>query len=332
VENILETGLEVIRWMQENYPQLEGFFAAISFAGQEEFFLAILPLIYWCVNKRVGKLMGYVLFIAIGINTILKQGFRSPRPFWLDPALGLKATGGYGIPSGHTQYATSLYFLLAAAIGGIWVWLVAGLLVVLMAVSRVYLGQHFIHDVLAGFFVGLVLLLVTLVMDRQFSARLSKRILGQRMLLALAVVVVLAAAYVGMLLLIGEPDLSVPWAAYIPDAELASKNEMATAIGALLGFSIGALLEGSRVRFRADGPLIKRVARYVLGIVITVVIWQGLGIVFPREPLAIAIPLRIFRYFLVTIWAVYYAPWVFVKLRLADADPPPQLSLRFDQN
>ena len=332
MENVLDTGLEIVRWMQENYPQLEGFFAAISFAGQEEFFLAVLPLVYWCINKHVGKLMGFVLFVSVGVNTILKHGMRGPRPFWIDPALGLQATGGYGIPSGHTQYATSLYLLVAAAIGSIWVWLTAGLLIVLMAISRVYLGQHFVHDVLGGLFVGLIILLTALVIDRQFSARISKRILGQRMLLALAVVLILAATYLGMLLLIGEPDLSVPWAAHIPEAELASKREMSAAIGALLGFSIGILLEGSRVRFRADGPLVKRAGRYVLGLFITVVIWQGLGMVFPREPLAVAIPLRVFRYFLITLWASYYAPWVFVKLGLADVDPLPQLNLRFDQS
>jgi hypothetical protein len=43
----------------------------------------------------------------------------------------------------------------------------------------------------------------------------------------------------------------------------------------------------------------------------------------------LALPLRIFRYALVTLWASYFAPLVFVRLRLADADPRPEMSLRF---
>ena len=151
MENLFGTSLDFTRWLQENYPQLEGFFRAISNLGREEFYLAVMPLIYWCINKRLGKLLGYVLFIGVAINTTLKHAFRGPRPFWIDPAVGMEQTGGYGIPSGHTQYATSLYLLVASAIGGIWVWLFAVLLVLLMALSRVYLGAHFIYDVIGAF-------------------------------------------------------------------------------------------------------------------------------------------------------------------------------------
>jgi hypothetical protein len=42
----------------------------------------------------------------------------------------------------------------------------------------------------------------------------------------------------------------------------------------------------------------------------------------------VAIPLRILRYFLVTLWAAYYAPWLFVRLGLADMDPEPEIDFR----
>lgn len=327
MENLYETSLEITRWLQENYPQFEGFFLVISGLGREEFYLAILPLIYWCINKQAGRLLGYILFVAMAVNTTLKHAFRGPRPFWIDPQVGLEETGGYGIPSGHTQYATVLYLLIASVAGGFWAWLVAGILIFLMALSRVYLGAHFIHDVVGGFLVGLMLLAVTFLWKRRFSSQFNRRILGQRMLVAILVVGFFAAVYVIMLYLIGQPELSVPWAAHIPETELASYEEMSTAIGALLGYSIGILLESSRLRFRADGSMAKRVARYLLGIIVTVIIWRGLSLIFPRDPLYLAIPLRIIRYFLVALWAAYYAPWLFVRLGLADTDPEPKLDL-----
>jgi membrane-associated phospholipid phosphatase len=328
MENLYETSLGFIRWLQTSYPQLEGFFIGISTLGSEEFYLATLTLVYWSIHKKAGRMLGYMLFLAVAINTTLKHALRQPRPFWIDPQLGLEQTGGYGIPSGHTQYATALYFLTAYLVGGFWIWLAAGMLVLLTAFSRVYLGAHFIQDVLGGFLVGGILLGLAILWDRRFARRFNKRILGQRMFIALTVVIVLSAVYLGMIFLIGEPDLSVPWAAYIPEAELASYEEMASGIGILLGFSLGIIMENSRIRFRADGPIIKRGARYLLGLITTVIIWRGFGMLIPSSPLGLIIPLVILQYFLIAIWASYYAPWLFVRLGLAETDPEPQINLR----
>jgi membrane-associated phospholipid phosphatase len=328
MDSLYGFSLHLIRWLQENYPQLEGFFKLVSGLGTLEFYLAILPLIYWTINKRLGTVLGLALFISVSVNTILKQAFRGPRPFWLDPSLGLLKTGGYGIPSGHTQNATALFLLVAGWYSRTWGWLLAVLLIFLMGLSRIYLGDHFLSDVIAGFLLGLLLLLGYWIWQRYVAFRLSKRILGQRLLIAIFITLGIALAYVSVLFVIGAPDLTVPWSEHIPEAELSSKTEMATAVGALLGFSIGIVLEGSRVRFRSDGPISKRVARYLLGIVVTVVIWRGLGLLFPDDPLWLAIPLRIFLYTLVALWASYYAPAVFVRLRLADADPPPEINLK----
>ena len=328
MDSLYGFSLEFINWLQETYPQLESFFLLISSLGTTEFYLAALPLIYWTIDKRLGKLLGMILFISGSMNTTFKQIFRGPRPFWLDPSLGLLETEGYGIPSGHTQNSTALFLLVAGWIRKGWAWFLALLLILLMGLSRIYLGDHFISDVIAGFLLGLIILLAIFLWRRYFAKSFSKRILGQRLLFVILITLILASVYVAVMLLIGSPDLSVPWAAYIPEAELTTITDMAMTVGALLGFSIGITLESVRVRFRADGPLGKRVARYVLGIVITLIIWQGLDILFPEEPLWLAIPLRIFRYALVTLWASYYAPALFVRLRLADADPEPGISLK----
>jgi hypothetical protein len=122
--------------------------------------------------------------------------------------------------------------------------------------------------------------------------------------------------------------MSVPWRDFIAEAELEGYEGMATAVGSLLGIGIGMALEGSWVRFLVGGALWKRVLRYLVGIAITVALWAGLRILFDVESLWLAIPLRVLRYFLVTLWAGYYAPLAFVRLRLAEAEPEPGIDLK----
>jgi hypothetical protein len=102
---------------------------------------------------------------------------------------------------------------------------------------------------------------------------------------------------------------------------------MAVAFGSLLGFGIGMHLEASRVRFQVDGPIWQRALRLLLGVAVTAVIWLGLRVVFPSEPLWLGMPLRVLRYFLATIWMSYFAPATFVKLKLASANPEPEIKV-----
>ncbi|MCL4264588.1 MAG: phosphatase PAP2 family protein [Anaerolineae bacterium] len=323
-----DMGLVFIAWLQTTYPQLEGFFFFVTDLGREEFYLLVFPLIFWCVNKQLGKQLGYLFLFTVFVNAVFKQAFRGPRPFWLDAAVGLDIREeGYGIPSGHTQNATIFYLFLAAWVSRYWFWGLAFLMVFLMGLSRIYLGAHFIHDTIGGFLLAAITLVGFVVVNRRWGVGFNKRILGQRLLVVMLIPLVMGLSFIAIRLLLGAPDTAVPWASYIPDAERSSIDAAAQAFGLLLGFGVGIVLESSRVRFRADGIWWKRVVRYVIGIVVLVAIWAGLRQVFPDEPLAVALPLRIVRYFLVVIWAAYYAPWLFVKLRLAEADPVPAIDV-----
>jgi membrane-associated phospholipid phosphatase len=342
MEDLHQLGLVLIRWLQATFPQWEGFFRAVSALGSEEFFLVALPLVYWTLNKRLGRQLGVLFFLSFSLNVLLKQAFRQPRPFWLDESVGLERTPGYGLPSGHVQNATVLYLLFAAwlrrprqgghggppqqgARSGWWVWLLAVVSVMLVGLSRTYLGSHFIFDTFAGLLIGSLILLLFAIWQRRVARPFGRRILGQRLLLALLIPLLFAAVFVGLRLALGPPDLSVAWSSFVPEAELNSITDMTTAVAATLGFFTGILFESSRVRFRHDGPAGKRVLRYLLGVIVAIAIWRGLGVLFPSDPLWLALPLRFLRYALLTFWASFLAPLLFVRLRLAAADPAPQI-------
>lgn len=327
MEPLYDFGLAATRWLQETYPHLQAFFTAVSATGRFEFFLAVLPLLYWCFDKRLGATLTYLVTLSVVINSFIKHPLRAPRPYWLDASLGLGDEETYGLPSNHVQSAAIVYFLLAGWFRQRWLWLVAFLMVIIMALSRIYLGVHFVHDTVGGFLLGVLVLVGFYLWRRYVTRRFNNTILGQRLLAAIAVPIVLAVLYVAALLILGEPNMDVPWAEYIEPTELGSIEASASYFAVLLGLGIGFLFEGSRVRFMVDGPIWKRALRYVLGMIVVLAIWKGLGAVFPADPLWLAIPLRILRYFLLAIWAAYYAPLVFVRLGLAQARSEPESSL-----
>ncbi len=320
MDELFRLSLALTTWLQEHYPQLLWLMTIITSLGQEVAYLAILPAVYWSVDKRFGRQLGYVFLLSAVVNSTAKNLLRQPRPFWLDPGVRLSSSESYGLPSGHAQHATSVYLLVAGRLRRNWVWLLAFLGIVVMSLSRLYLGVHFLQDVVGGFILGLLVLFAFLFWQQSFAQRFGRSILGRRLLLMILIPAALAAVYGLLLLIIGRPNLDVPWASFVPAAERTAHEDVVSTLASLLGFGIGMTLESSRVRFRADGPAWQRVARYVLGIAVALAIWGGLRIIFPAEPEWLGLPLRFLRYLLLLLWVTYFAPWVFIRLRLATAD------------
>ncbi|MCB8966516.1 MAG: phosphatase PAP2 family protein [Chloroflexota bacterium] len=327
MDTLLDAGLETTRWLQANYPQLTGFFTFISQLGLEEFYLVIIPFIYWSLDKRLGKHLAYIFLFTNSWNVVIKHAFRGPRPFWIDPNVELWHDVNYGIPSGHAQLATAVYLFLAAWFRKGWGWLLAITMVILMGLSRIYLGAHFIHDVIAGTLISIFILVGYYFWQRMYAPKFAKQILGYRLLVAILIPVIIALIYIIVRLIIGAPNMNVAWASYIPETELEAVQGVATALGSLLGAGIGLTLEGSRVRFRVEGSVWQRIGRFLVGIIVTVILWRGLSLIFPADPLWLAIPLRIFRYYITLLWVSFYAPMVFVRLKLATAEPEPQITM-----
>jgi membrane-associated phospholipid phosphatase len=235
MEQLYQFSLDLTIWLQANYPDLLVFFRLISALGEEEFFLILLPAVYWSINKRLGRQLGYIFLLSAAVNNILKNSFRQPRPYWLDPDVQLVEAEGYGLPSGHVQNATAVLFLLAAWGRRSWIWLAAALFTFLTGLSRIYLGVHFIQDAFLGFWIGLLVLLIYGVLRNRFMAGFNKRIMGQRLLALVAIPLVLGLFYVAILFIVGAPDFDVPWSSYIPAAELNGHEDVVSSSRRLIG-------------------------------------------------------------------------------------------------
>lgn len=126
-----------------------------SFLGSEEFYFLIMPALYWCIDASMGLRIGLILTISSTLNAVLKLGFHSPRPYWIDPrvhAYALEST--FGLPSGHAQNAAAIWGLIGVLSHRAWLVWVSGIIIFIIGISRVFLGVHFFSDVLLGWMVG----------------------------------------------------------------------------------------------------------------------------------------------------------------------------------
>ncbi|MCK5921309.1 MAG: phosphatase PAP2 family protein, partial [Methylococcales bacterium] len=278
---------------------------------------------------RLGVHISYALVVTNLTNNYLKHMIRGPRPFWLDESVGLSNELSYGVPSGHVQSATLFYFFLASWIKRSWAWALALLMVGLMMLSRVYLGMHFVHDVAVGLILGLLTLLLYFLYLKYGSKNFESRLFGQRLLAVVVVPLIPTLLYILTMFYLGSPDTTVKWGALISSAEIHSWESSVTTIAIILALGVGFTLEKSRVVFLVDGPIWVRALRYLLGMVVTIALWKGLSVVFaaiaPAETLWLALPLRFIRYLMVGLWISYWAPMVFVKLRLVHRLSEPEI-------
>lgn len=111
--------------------------------------LALIPK----TRKKIGLPLGFALLSSAVTNQILKNIFRRDR----HPGFDLIETSGYSFPSGHTQNSTVFFVMLVLIlfyVFGIRKKLIfIGILILpfLVGVSRVFLGAHYVGDIIASF-------------------------------------------------------------------------------------------------------------------------------------------------------------------------------------
>ena len=111
--------------------------------------LAIIALL--CVARRFWGAAYYAIavLLSVAVVQLMKAVFDRPRPEEL-----LVVTDAGSFPSGHVANAATMAVVLAIILGRWWVWFVGIGYVVLMALSRTYLGAHWITDTIGGALLG----------------------------------------------------------------------------------------------------------------------------------------------------------------------------------
>jgi undecaprenyl-diphosphatase len=163
-------------------------FKVVTLAGNSVVLIVVVGALAVVFVRRGRMNDAAVLIAALGgagvINALLKLVFQRPRP-----ELAFVHLETYSFPSGHAAVATAMFATLAFVVGrrsgrrrAVAVAATATALIVLVGFSRLYLGVHYLSDVLAGWSFGLAwaslcLIAYTLYDGRggMFSARKSGR-------------------------------------------------------------------------------------------------------------------------------------------------------------
>jgi membrane-associated phospholipid phosphatase len=169
--------MDAIRFLQSfASPTLDTIMLVITNLGSEQAYIVLLIVIYLSIDSRVGRWLGMGLLVSLYLNFTLKGLFDTERPYAIDPAVSrgpqFDATGtGPSFPSGHAQASATFWFLSALYFKRSWLYPLSVLLVVLISLSRVYLGLHFIVDIVGGIGLGVLMVLLSFELSTRLMAR-----------------------------------------------------------------------------------------------------------------------------------------------------------------
>ena len=146
-------------------PPLTSFMSGITLLGSTEVLLvlgAFVVIAFLIARWRRETLLFLVTMAGASLlNRVLKLSFQRPRP---QPYFDLIAPASYSFPSGHALLSFCFYGAVALVLAShlrrssqrMAVWIFTGTLILLVGVSRVYLGVHYASDVIAGFTVAFI--------------------------------------------------------------------------------------------------------------------------------------------------------------------------------
>ena len=298
----------------------------LSFLGDEEFYLVVMPAIYWCYDSRIGVKVGLLLMLSNGVNAFFKFLFHAPRPFWLsDNVTPMVTETSFGVPSGHAQNAASVWGFFATVTKKTWIRVLFVCLILLIGVSRLYLGVHFLLDVLAGWLIGLLLLWL---FNKNFD-RIQARVLHWSKVkqwfgaIAVSGIMILIPGLIKLININWEikPEYLLNIQSHLPDFELNpfSLDGVISAAAVVFGIFAGLILVHKIIPLgKVKADIVQIFFRFIIGTAGALAIWMGLKLVFPDDIAVVSEILRFIRYGLLGLWVSAGAPFIFLKTGLQE--------------
>ena len=135
-------------------PILDLFFFLWNFVDTFSFSMILITVVWHLFSKKKGIKLFYIIILSAAINHFLKELFSLARPCHIDPSVGMLCLPSYGLPSNAAQSAVLLCSVIFVESRKNLYRILGIIFALLLCLSRLYLGVHFISDVAAGMIVG----------------------------------------------------------------------------------------------------------------------------------------------------------------------------------
>lgn len=296
-----------------------------SFLGTQYFLILLMAWIYWNMDSRIGFRLAVALVFGNISNLALKWIFHAPRPYWVNTDVKpLSVEGSFGIPSGHAMMSTIFYGRVAVFVRKRWVTVLSSLTILLIGISRIYLGVHFLSDVVAGYCFGIGLLLVLNRFEKQFAHWIIQKPLWIQIMIFFISSLLFIALFITLNILLKDWQIPETWANNVRSLGIGSSiNPMRmvdvfTLTGLWFGMLSGYAWLKKNIRYQCETKLELQLIRYLAGLaglgLITLLYEIIIKSIFNEILNAIFVFLS---YTFLSIWITAAAPWIFVKIGLA---------------
>lgn len=278
--------LEIIRHLQTlRTPFIDALASGITFLGDELAFIVVAVVFYWAVDKRFGfKLINVYLLGQCALEG-LKNVVRRPRPYTYEGIVSVtEPTGGYSFPSGHSHSVSNVSTQVCSRYRKTWVIVSLAALCVLVAFSRLILGQHFLSDVLVGLALGVGVAIGLGALFELLGDKEEYVVLG---VFPLCVIVGIIVAATG---------------------QAVAMKKVLDVAGAYGAITLGYFVEKRYVKSTAPKKWYIAVIRVVVGLALTLGIKEGMKAFIPKD---LPMLYNYLRYFVVGAFASVGAPALF---------------------
>lgn len=281
----MELQAEIIKFIQSfSNPFFDIFFIIITNFGGALFYFIMIPVFYWGIDKKVGITLFISLMFSMYLNATLKNITGIPRPIDCPGIRSLFASsaGGFSFPSGHAQGAATFWGVVMYYYRSRQVYILGFAIIVLVSLSRLYLGLHWPCDVAAGIALGILI-------STLFTS-LPKRLKPLPMLYS---IILMIAIPFGLAFLFPYKDNFIY-------------------MGLMAGSSVGYKFEDYLIGFKPQSKnKLKTLEKYMIGLGGFLLIYAVLKLIMPQQDF-----FSFLKYFVVGLWLTFGAPAIFCRLSL----------------
>lgn len=284
--------VEFLKWLEglrTNF--LNTVFEGITMLGEETLIILLVVALWFAVDKKLAQQVFFVTATSLSVNGIIKNFAKVPRPFAKGiSCVRLDTATGYSFPSGHTQGFATWSSFFATKFRKTWFTILVGVLIALVAISRLYLGAHYPSDVIVAVALGVGI--------SGLGNFLFEKVQDVKKL------------YLGTLLILTP---FIVYFLFVADPLFADLFKTFGMVGGMVAVSY---LDEKTEPLSYDVVWWKKLVRIVVGVVLAVALKEVIKLVNVFDVMQISLLIDALRYFIVVMAVGYLCPLLFKKIKL----------------